>query len=171
MSDYQFNALAGLKLTFGKPYNRKEKAAPAPEPAPAPAPAPKPAPKPEPAPAPAPTPAPAPAPEPDMSQIVTFFEINQDVILDTEAAKLDDYAKWLGNHKDVKITVTGYADVQTGNKNINWDLSKRRANKVKDYLVGKGVEASRIAVDFKGDQEQPFAQNELNRCVISLLNK
>ena len=167
--DYQFNGLVGLKLTFGKPYNRKEKAAPAPAPAPEPAPAP--APKPQPAPEPAPAPAPAPAPEPDMSQIVTFFELNQDVIVEAEAAKLDDYAKWLGNHKDVNITVTGYADVQTGNEKINMDLSQRRANKVKDYLVGKGIAADRIAVDFKGDNEQPFAQNDLNRCVISLLNK
>ena len=106
-----------------------------------------------------------------MSQIVTFFELNQDVILPEEAAKLDDYAKWLGNHKDVNITVTGYADVQTGNESINMDLSKRRANKVKNYLVGKGIAAERIAVDFKGDNVQPFAQNDLNRCVISLLNK
>ena len=77
----------------------------------------------------------------------------------------------LGNHKDVNIRVTGYADVQTGNKKINWDLSQRRANKVKDYLVGKGIAADRIAVDFKGDNEQPFAQNDQNRCVISLLVK
>ena len=104
-----------------------------------------------------------------MSQIVTFFELNQDVIVEAEAAKLDDYAKWLGNHKDVNITVTGYADVQTGNKTINWDLSQRRANKVKAYLVGKGIDASRITVDYKGDREQPFTQNDLNRCVISTL--
>jgi len=153
--DYQFNGLVGLKFTFGKPYTRKAKAAPAPAPAPEPAPAPKPAPKPEPAPAPAPKPAPAPAPEPDMSQIVTFFELNQDVIVEAEAAKLDDYAKWLGNHNNVNITVTGYADVQTGNEKINMDLSQRRANKVKAYLVGKGIAASRISVDFKGDNEQP----------------
>ncbi len=167
--DYQFNALAGLKLAFGKTYTRKEKPAPAPAPVPEPAPAP--APKPEPVVEPAPAPAPAPAPEPDMSKIVTFFELNQDVILEAEAAKLDDYAKWLGNHKDVAITVTGYADVQTGNEKINMDLSQRRANKVKDYLVGKGVAAERITVDYKGDNEQPFAQNDLNRCVISLLGK
>ena len=69
----------------------------------------------------------------------------------------------------MRITVTGYADVQTGNEKINMDLSQRRANKVKAYLVGKGIAASRISVDFKGDSEQPFAQNDLNRCVISTL--
>jgi len=62
----------------------------------------------------------------------------------------------LGNHNNVNITVTGYADVQTGNEKINMDLSQRRANKVKAYLVGKGIAASRISVDFKGDNEQPF---------------
>jgi len=31
------------------------------------------------------------------------------------------------------------------------------------------ITASRISVDFKGDNEQPFAQNDLNRCVISTL--
>ena len=58
-------------------------------------------------------------------------------VLDCNMAGENIY-KWLGNHKDVNITVTGYADVQTGNKTINWDLSQRRANKVKAYLVGKG---------------------------------
>ncbi|MBR1569867.1 MAG: OmpA family protein, partial [Bacteroidales bacterium] len=47
----------------------------------------------------------------------------------------------LGNHNNVNITVTGYADVQTGNEKINMDLSQRRANKVKAYLVGKGIAA------------------------------
>ena len=71
--DWQFNALAGLKINLGKSYKRTEpvyyepKPAPAPAPAPAPpapAPAPKPAPQPKPAPAPAPKPTPTPAPAP-----------------------------------------------------------------------------------------------------------
>src|SRR5690606_23037631 len=50
--DWQFNALAGIKINLGKTYTRTEPVYYEPQPAPAPAPAPAPKPSPRPAPAP-----------------------------------------------------------------------------------------------------------------------
>lgn len=164
--DFQFNALAGLKINFGKPYNKKAAApvaAPAPQPV-APAVEEKPAPK---------EPAPAPAPVIEDSQkieeVLTFFELDKYEILPAEAAKLDEFAQWLSKHPDVKVSVTGYADVKTGNHPYNLRLSKSRADAVKDYLVKAGVAPERISSDYKGDTVQPFAVNEQNRVVVSLV--
>ena len=165
--DFQFNALAGLKINFGKPYNKKVVA-----PVAAPAPAPKPAApvvKEQPAPQ---EPAPAPAPvceEKKIEEVLTFFELDKYEILPAEAAKLDEFAQWLSKNPDVKVSVTGYADVKTGNHPYNLRLSKSRANAVKDYLVKAGIEESRISSDYKGDTVQPFSVNEQNRVVVSLV--
>ena len=171
--DFQVNALAGLKFNLGKPYTRK----PAPEPVVYEAP------KPEPAPAPVveevkPEPAKPVVQEKkecnackEMQEICTFFERDSNVILPEEAAKLDKYAQWLTKHKDVKIAITGYADVQTGNPSYNMGLSQRRVNAVKDYLVKAGIEAGRISTAYKGDTEQPFPVNEQNRVVVSQVVK
>ena len=172
--DFQFNALAGLKFNLGKPYTRK----PAPEPVVYEAPKPEPAPekpvvaeevKPEPKKA---------APEKkeckackEMQEICTFFELDSSEILPEEAAKLDKYAQWLAKHKDVKIAITGYADVQTGNPAYNMGLSQRRVVAVKKYLTDKGIDAGRIGTDYKGDTVQPFAENEQNRVVVSQVVK
>ena len=165
--DFQFNALAGLKINFGKPYTKK---AAAPVVTPAPAPKPK-APVVEEKPAPQ-EPAPAPAPvivEKKIEEVLTFFELDKYDILPAEAAKLDEFAQWLSKNPDAKVSVTGYADVKTGNHPYNLRLSKSRANAVKDYLVKAGIAESRISSDYKGDTVQPFSVNEQNRVVVSLV--
>ena len=165
--DFQFNALAGLKINFGKPYTKK---AAAPVVTPAPAPKPK-APVVEEKPAPQ-EPAPAPAPvivEKKIEEVLTFFELDKYDILPAEAAKLDEFAQWLSKNPDAKVSVTGYADVKTGNHPYNLRLSKSRANAVKDYLVKAGIAPERISSDYKGDTVQPFSVNEQNRVVVSLV--
>ena len=66
-----------------------------------------------------------------------------------------------------KIYIVGYADEQTGNPQINMDLSERRAEAVKNALINNyGVNPNDIVIDFKGDTVQPFATNEWNRVAI-----
>ena len=66
-----------------------------------------------------------------------------------------------------KIYLVGYADEQTGNPQINMDLSERRAEAVKNALINNyGVNPNDIVIDFKGDTVQPFATNEWNRVAI-----
>ncbi len=60
-------------------------------------------------------------------------------------------AKYLEDHPEVNLIVTGYADVQTGNPAYNLKLSQRRAEAVCNMMVKEfGVDPSRIRVDYKG---------------------
>ena len=97
------------------------------------------------------------------------FLIGSYKIRTQEGKKIDNLAKWLNENKDYTVLVVGYADKHTGTPKLNMELSKNRANAVQKRLISKGVEANRIAVDAKGDTEQPFAEPERNRVVLCIV--
>lgn len=106
----------------------------------------------------------------EMRQVNTFFTINSYVISDEEAAKLIRYIDWLKANPDVNIAIAGHADKGTGTKRINQKLSEQRAAAVKAFLTERGITESRIvSVVANGDRIQPFAENDLNRVVISTI--
>ena len=106
----------------------------------------------------------------EMRQVNTFFTINSYVISDEEAAKLVRYIDWLKANPDVNIAIAGHADKGTGTKRINQKLSEQRAAAVKDFLVERGIAESRIvSVVANGDRIQPFEENDLNRVVLSTI--
>lgn len=82
------------------------------------------------------------------SNIITF-PIGSCVLSETEAAKVDAFAKSLDNESLVQIV--GSADTKTGTENRNYALAKNRANVVKNALVKAGVAEDRISVDTKLD--------------------
>ena len=160
--DFQYTALAGLKIALGA----TKKAAPAPvvvPPAPAPAPAPKPEPKPEPKPVVVEQPAPAPAPE---LQENIYFIIDKWNIQASEVAKLDEIAAFMAANPDTKVQLTGHADKATGTAARNLFLSEKRAEVVTNELIKRGVAASRISSTFKGDTANPYATPEENRVTV-----
>lgn len=95
-----------------------------------------------------------------------WFTIGSAKIRKEEATKLEELAKWLVENPDFSVAVVGYADQETGNSNVNMQLSKSRAANVKDVLMKNGVAEGRIATDHKGDTVQPFEQAQQNRVVI-----
>lgn len=106
----------------------------------------------------------------EMRQVNTFFTINSYVISDEEAAKLIRYIDWLKANPDVKIAIAGHADKGTGTKRINQKLSEQRAAAVKAFLQERGIAEDRIVSCIaNGDRVQPFAENDLNRVVISTI--
>ena len=74
----------------------------------------------------------------------TFFDLGSSVISAREKAHLDYFAEQVIKQTDKVYTITGYADSKTGSANTNQKLSEARAKAVKDYLVKKGVDASRL---------------------------
>jgi outer membrane protein OmpA-like peptidoglycan-associated protein len=69
----------------------------------------------------------------------------------TDAAKraLDEVALKLNEQPLLHVEVAGHTD-STGSQVRNLELSKRRANAVRDYLVGRGVMAERLHVEGYG---------------------
>ena len=98
-----------------------------------------------------------------------FFLRNQTDIRDTESQKVADIADYLNQYPTAKVNIVGYADVQTGNATINARLAQQRADVVVKTLVENyGISADRISYDSKGDTEQPFVENDLNRVSICI---
>jgi peptidoglycan-associated lipoprotein len=56
---------------------------------------------------------------------------------------LDKQADWLRRYGGVRVRIEGNCD-ERGTREYNFALGARRANAVRDYLVGRGVDASRI---------------------------
>lgn len=96
-----------------------------------------------------------------------FFVIRGSEVSKAEMPKLEDVVAYLNKYPESKVTITGYADKGTGNASINKMYSQKRADMVADILKNKfGIAANRIVTTAKGDSEQPYEQNELNRVSI-----
>jgi OOP family OmpA-OmpF porin len=114
------------------------------------------------APAPAPAPA-AVAPVAPQAEKVSFaadafFDVNKSALKPEGKAKLDDLSSKVGALNLEVIIAVGHTDSDAGEA-YNQALSLRRAEAVKAYLVGKGVEASRVYTEGKGEA-QPVADNK-----------
>src|SRR5262249_57225071 len=72
-------------------------------------------------------------------------------------AKLDQIAEALRG-KEQPMVVYGFTD-NVGAIDMNMDLSKKRAQSVRDYLVQKGIPADLITAEGKGPAE-PVAGND-----------
>ena len=95
-----------------------------------------------------------------------FFELAKSDVKDAQNSKIDAIVKFANENPNAKISLVGYADKGTGTTAINKRLSDQRVKTVKDILVKKGIKASRISTESKGDTVQPFANNDDNRVVI-----
>jgi len=86
------------------------------------------------------------------------FETGKDIIKPESFPFLDELAGVMTKAKDWKLNIVGHTDSQ-GSDKFNLDLSKRRANAVKNYLVTKGVLDAVISTDGKGES-MPIATND-----------
>jgi len=105
--------------------------------------------KPEPA-APAAQPAtPKPAAQKVTLAADALFDFDKAVLRPEGKAKLDDVSGKLKGIKLEVIIAVGHTD-RIGSDNYNQKLSEKRAEAVKAYLVGKGVEPNRVYTEGKG---------------------
>lgn len=120
--------------------------------APAAAPAPRAAPAPVPAPGAAPAKPAAAKPEKVTTASAVNFDFDRYVIRPDARGKLDDMVGKLRNVNLEVVIAVGHAD-RLGGDAYNMKLSVRRADSVKAYLVSKGVAASRVYTEGKGERQ------------------
>ena len=70
---------------------------------------------------------------------------------------LDQFAQGVNQQASMEVKIVGHTD-NTGSDAINNPLSVRRAESARDYLVARGVAASRISTEGRGSRE-PIADN------------
>lgn len=71
---------------------------------------------------------------------------------------LDDMAGVLQRVGDKPVLITGHTD-NVGNSTANLALSNKRAEAVKQYLIGRNINATRLSTTGKGDSD-PIASND-----------
>lgn len=86
-----------------------------------------------------------------------FFEFDKSDIRADAAFELDKIAETLSKYPDLEIKIESYTD-RRGPESYNKTLSEARAKSTKQYLVDKGIDASRISAEGMGES------NPINDC-------
>jgi OOP family OmpA-OmpF porin len=137
----------GAIFRFGAPKPTVAAAEPTPEPTPVAA-----------APAAEPAPAPVGPAEPAFEKITlaseVLFAFDKDTLKPEGKSKLDDEVVGkMKAHPEVELLlITGHTD-RISDAKYNQNLSERRANQVKKYLVSQGIEENRLHAVGKGENE------------------
>ena len=84
-----------------------------------------------------------------------FFESDQTDLTPKAQATLDRQVAWLQRYDRGPFTVEGHAD-ERGTREYNFALGARRAESAKQYLIARGIPASRIRTISYG-KERPVA--------------
>ena len=80
---------------------------------------------------------------------VIYFSFNRITIRPSEVSKLKNILCILKENPEMKVTVTGWCDTR-GSVAVNRRISRQRAQALKNWLVKRGIAASRISVVGKG---------------------
>lgn len=86
-----------------------------------------------------------------------LFQQGEVILLPIAYPELDSIAQFMILHPSVRIKLEGHTDA-IGDANLNLDLSIKRVEVVRDYLVNKGIFGSRIEIQGYGGAK-PIASN------------
>ena len=103
-----------------------------------------------------------------------FFETDTTELNATNQAILDKQAAWLNQYSRYSFTIEGHAD-ERGTREYNFALGARRSESVKNYLIAKGVSASRMKTISFGKERPVAVCNDIscwsqNRRAVTVLS-
>jgi len=87
-----------------------------------------------------------------------FFDTGKSTLKAGAKNTLAKIAEQLKGDSDVRVAIEGHTD-SVGSDEKNQQLSEKRANAVRDYLVSSGVPADRVTATGKGEAD-PVASNK-----------
>lgn len=87
-----------------------------------------------------------------------YFDYDKFVIRTEHLPYLNSVVRMLNSHSDIRLKITGHTD-SDGSNIYNDKLSKKRVQAMIDYFVEKGIEKSRIVIDYKGER-LPITNND-----------
>ncbi|WP_423148223.1 OmpA family protein [Rubrolithibacter danxiaensis] len=90
--------------------------------------------------------------ETDLAVHTIYYNFNKSALNNTSIEELDKMVEIMKNHKDVNILATSFTDSR-GSNSYNLELSKKRSNSVKAYLIENGIAEDRIITSYKGEAE------------------
>ncbi len=97
----------------------------------------------------------------EIKEVISLPDVNfatsSAQLLPESAATLDEAAATLLKHPEIKAEVAGHSD-STGPRAFNVQLSRERAESVKNYLISQGVAADRLTAAGYGP-DRPVADN------------
>ena len=85
---------------------------------------------------------------------LVYFDFEKYDIRADATPILDAQSAWLRRYPQVRVRIEGNCD-ERGTREYNFALGSRRANAVRDYLVGKGLSTARIETISYG-KEKPI---------------
>ena len=95
-----------------------------------------------------------------------YFDLDKSFIRKSEQPKIEKLISILNEYPEAVITISGYADEETGNPKHNMGLSQRRADRVSKALQDAGIAADRITTAFFGDTVRVSPVQEKNRVSV-----
>ncbi|MDA0177714.1 OmpA family protein [Mesoflavibacter profundi] len=98
-----------------------------------------------------------------------YFEFDKSNITAKAAFELDNLVQVMNKYPDMVIEATSHTDFR-GSDRYNQGLSERRAQTTRQYIISKGIDASRISASGKGESQPAVdcnpcskEQHQLNR--------
>jgi peptidoglycan-associated lipoprotein len=84
--------------------------------------------------------------------LVIYFDYDSSELRPDQLARLDTNLRYLLDEAETKVLIEGHCD-ERGTTEYNFALGERRARSVADYFIRNGVDASRVQVLSKGEEE------------------
>ena len=91
-------------------------------------------------------------------RLLIFFETNQATLKSSSYPELDRAAALMKANPELEVEIAGYTDAK-GSDTYNRDLSQRRANSVREYIINQGVDGARLVAIGYGEAS-PIATND-----------